>query len=982
MRLNISLSSCVLDARRDTIRLPTRRLSLREPDFESQFDFTTLIYDAFWDERRHSICCVSPPLLNLQDNLTAVRAHPSGETCPTGIDHRRWLDIGTITPPQGTTALEIDTTTSRYYVAPQPNHSDLFRGRRTVFTMNKNNKLEWIHDWVRFYVDRHGCDAVLLYDNGSEHYTTGDLHDAIQSVNGTLVVAVVPWPFPYGVFDGRLPIPMGLFDSFYSQAALFEHARRRFLQGARSVLNADIDELSLCEGGRNIFELVEQSDTGYIQFYGWWIEVYAEDRSAPVRHKNYFHRHRSSLNASTPKWALRPEMCPAHGQWDIHRVSGVAPDRLSGKVHLRHFKAINTNWDIDGPLSPQPRSRQFEGRSEDLVIDLELKAALAEVFPEAAMLHVADLRPREMQAYAFRLASEEKRRSLELEEAVRLATRAIEAMPGHPGLRRYRGALLAQLGSDSMAEQDRREAQAILQGDAVYLYKLGFAALSAFDYEQGTLSIHEAIRLDPLLLEGHVALVRHYVEICDFASAQQVAKQCRVAVPHDDPQLLSMAAETCMIALLDEDALQLIDKAIACSGSWSDYRLRARILHRLGRHDEAVVAIEKAICQGSLEPWLTPVPRLNAPRPVETGPLEVPHSQLWMDKALMLLSQARSLEAVAAGERAVEMDQASFQARWTLARALVAAGRTAEAELAKSICIALVRELPAIPSSSGSAPRQLLTTFAHRQIAIARALYGCGEVELARRAAIELSRQERLLPNQYLQILEIYLEWKESELAAALASAASERVKGSWKYALLVGRLALNDGDFDGARQQFERTIELWPRHAPAHAHLGFALSALQRPDEAVKCLQQAIAMDPKVSNWRLRLADLLLAQRRPTEAVAVVRDALLQGAENPRFHFVLGRAYRQLNRIDEAIHAVQCAIQRDGSVAGWHHELAAMLNSQKLWAEAIAAAQRAIAINPQLAPAYRQLSVAQHHLGNLEAAQEAIRRADELSKG
>ena len=42
----------------------------------------------------------------------------------------------------------------------------------TLSTVQKNNKLKWIKDWIEYYKEVHGVDRVILYDNASEYQST------------------------------------------------------------------------------------------------------------------------------------------------------------------------------------------------------------------------------------------------------------------------------------------------------------------------------------------------------------------------------------------------------------------------------------------------------------------------------------------------------------------------------------------------------------------------------------------------------------------------------------------------------------------------------------------------------------------------------------------------------------------------------------------------------------------------------------------
>ena len=87
-------------------------------------------------------------------------------------------------------------------LAAQPNLCELFRGKRVMVTMSKDNDLAWIRDWVEFHTRNHGCDAVLLYDNGSTQYEAAKLQEIVAAIPGVDAALVVTWPFSYGPGGG------------------------------------------------------------------------------------------------------------------------------------------------------------------------------------------------------------------------------------------------------------------------------------------------------------------------------------------------------------------------------------------------------------------------------------------------------------------------------------------------------------------------------------------------------------------------------------------------------------------------------------------------------------------------------------------------------------------------------------------------------------------------------------------------------------
>ena len=123
-------------------------------------------------------------------------------------------------------------------IAVRQNHCDLFRDRKVLLTLSKNNELYWIGDWVRFFARRHGCDAVLFYDNSSTKYDVSEVYETIASIPRIEVVVVVNWPYKYGPqgTDRDVGPQKSPWDLAYSQPGVLEHARHRFLIARRPLL--------------------------------------------------------------------------------------------------------------------------------------------------------------------------------------------------------------------------------------------------------------------------------------------------------------------------------------------------------------------------------------------------------------------------------------------------------------------------------------------------------------------------------------------------------------------------------------------------------------------------------------------------------------------------------------------------------------------------------------------------------------------------
>lgn len=346
-------------------REPTRPPAHRPPGFDEQFDSQTLLFDCFFRES-NVVLVTAPPFFNLRPFLRrmTVLAAPSGQSCSFHIrDLDRHSQIE-ITVPQGTTRITLYSQIGRFDLEPRQNLCEFFADRRVLFTQSKNNRFEWIQDWIRYHRDIHGANAVLIYDNHSADYSPQELRDALCGLSGIDRICIVSWPFLFG--------PQGFgfrhyWDSDFCQYGVWEHGRWMFLRHARSVMSADIDELAVSEDGTSVFETAERSRLGAVRYLGHWVHGFegitapATDPS-PVRFLNfdpYYLRHsirrrwgippwRERNNICPSKWTVVPGRCPRRAQWAPHRIKGwINALPLNRNFSFRHFREISNHWKYD-----------------------------------------------------------------------------------------------------------------------------------------------------------------------------------------------------------------------------------------------------------------------------------------------------------------------------------------------------------------------------------------------------------------------------------------------------------------------------------------------------------------------------------------------------------------------------------------------------------------------------------------------------------
>jgi Flp pilus assembly protein TadD len=133
------------------------------------------------------------------------------------------------------------------------------------------------------------------------------------------------------------------------------------------------------------------------------------------------------------------------------------------------------------------------------------------------------------------------------------------------------------------------------------------------------------------------------------------------------------------------------------------------------------------------------------------------------------------------------------------------------------------------------------------------------------------------------------------------------------------------------ALASFADALALLPDHVDALNNQGNALRSLSRIDEAIACYRRALTIRPDFVAAHYNLGRTLLTQQRPEEAVAPLRAALAGNVSARDAHHLadvygeLGRALLALDRVEEALetcHALQAKLP-DNPSAAWNESLA-----------------------------------------------------------
>ncbi len=316
----------------------------RDPNYDNRYDFRTLIYDCYLDPGRDEVVLICPSLLNFRPLVEQASFRIDGATVP--IRSIGALSRGNVVTFRNPVEDPQEITFSHplFEGALKINrvHHDVFEGTNAIYAISKDNRLEWIRDWLTYYVAEHGANAVVLYDNHSTAYSMEDLKAAMASVEGIDRVALVRAWFPFG--------PGGAgntnFNSKFLHMTMVELGRRRLLGRARAVLNVDIDELVYSRSGRSIFDATAESEQGYVRMDGRWAFAEAPAGGRLVRHADHRFVRSDGRPKVNRKYCVSPTGPLAGKPWLTHRIVS-RRDPTDPDFGFWHFRRITSNWDYD-----------------------------------------------------------------------------------------------------------------------------------------------------------------------------------------------------------------------------------------------------------------------------------------------------------------------------------------------------------------------------------------------------------------------------------------------------------------------------------------------------------------------------------------------------------------------------------------------------------------------------------------------------------
>lgn len=342
----------------------------------SQFDQRTVFYDVFISADGSRLVAIGPPYLNLQSHLGHLRLTING----------RATEYRTTELPKGLVELQADLEGTEDGVFDVRISFEDFEWSQelapcrtgktcslALTTIQRDNEIRWIQDWIKYYEDEIEVGQFFIYDNDSEYQQR--LADSLPEN-----VFIVPWNFPFGPTESHR--------NKFLQAGQLNHSRLRF-EHVTTFLNFDIDELLVIRD-ENIRSLIRTSPcVAFEQYRVPYLDTgnpeysYADFRlrkAQPSGRARKYSFNRGKTSGNFPHCAKFDRIAAKLFPWMFVKNARVSD------AYFLHYAAITTDWKsrtshnggMRSRLTPYPRAHQLV-RDEHIRAPTRREGAAAKV---------------------------------------------------------------------------------------------------------------------------------------------------------------------------------------------------------------------------------------------------------------------------------------------------------------------------------------------------------------------------------------------------------------------------------------------------------------------------------------------------------------------------------------------------------------------------------------------------------------------------
>ncbi len=197
-------------------------------------DVKTIFYDIFFSPLSHKFFCLGPTLYNLKQELFPLTITINGQKIKFLYYEIERLFFLEGEPYKGEFSNKLAITfafrtfTKKVCIDADHNICSPNSSRLTISTLQKDNAVQWINDWIIWHRNLHGVERVVLYDNDSSNLK--HLTETLSRIKNIQII-LVKWFFPHGIRPYKS-----------AQHGSLNHCRLKFPVQDGYCINLDIDE--------------------------------------------------------------------------------------------------------------------------------------------------------------------------------------------------------------------------------------------------------------------------------------------------------------------------------------------------------------------------------------------------------------------------------------------------------------------------------------------------------------------------------------------------------------------------------------------------------------------------------------------------------------------------------------------------------------------------------------------------------------------
>lgn len=222
----------------------------------SQYDRKTIFYDVFFNPDNTMLYALGPPLLNLEHELSPISVSVNSSEVQFKLvsfgPSILYMDFNNralqkLLKEENNISISFGNKWTWQGSIPLNKPQD--EAMLTLCSVQKNNRIKWIKDWIKYYREEVGVGRIILYDNNSDYQLTLD-----QELNNIPNVYIVHWNFLFGPFTSH--------QNKFCQLGSLNHCRLKFSNG-KFCLNFDIDEILVIKNKEKLFNKMNQYEVIY-----------------------------------------------------------------------------------------------------------------------------------------------------------------------------------------------------------------------------------------------------------------------------------------------------------------------------------------------------------------------------------------------------------------------------------------------------------------------------------------------------------------------------------------------------------------------------------------------------------------------------------------------------------------------------------------------------------------------------------------------